>query len=247
MSQTHPQRKLEGSTTTSRVVVVIVAAVILVVAVMVVAVVITVVITVVVLSAPQCWLGPIALTSSSVKIFEKIIKNSILSHVEEKTDPLQLAYQAGEGVEDAKLIILNCLYKHFKKPQAHARLTCADFSSAVNTMQPHLLLKRLISVFNLPHQVVLWLFDFLTNREQRVSVSGCLSDHIVLSLAHHTGVFSLLYYSTCTWMNAGAPRKAATWSNFLMTLLFLLHGSESDHGDALVVDFVSWCDEIFWT
>ena len=85
-----------------------------------------------------------------MKVFEKIMKNMIISHMEGSIDPLQFAYQAGKGVEDAKLFILNCLYRHLDKPQAHARLLFADFSSAFNLMQPHLLLKRLISDFNLP-------------------------------------------------------------------------------------------------
>ena len=77
---------------------------------------------------------PVALTSLIMKISEKILKNLVLSIVDEKLDPLQFAYQSGRGVEDANLFILNNLYKHLEKPQAHVRLLFADFSSAFNTM-----------------------------------------------------------------------------------------------------------------
>ncbi|KAF7650089.1 hypothetical protein LDENG_00131680 [Lucifuga dentata] len=43
-------------------------------------------------------------------------------------------------------------------------------------MQPHLLAERLLHDFNLPHQLILWILDFLINREQRVFVNGCFSD-----------------------------------------------------------------------
>lgn len=65
-----------------------------------------------------------------MKIFEKIMQDEIVSLVYDKLDPLQFAYQAGKGVEDAKLIILHKMYKHFEKPKSHARLLFADFSSA---------------------------------------------------------------------------------------------------------------------
>lgn len=96
---------------------------------------------------------PVALTSLCMKVFENIMKNIILSHVEGKIDPLQFAYQARKGVGDDKLFILNCLYKHLDKPQAHARFLFADFSSAFIRLQPHLLHRRLISVFNLLHRL----------------------------------------------------------------------------------------------
>ncbi len=51
-------------------------------------------------------------------------------------------------MEDAKLLILNNLYKHLEKPQAHARILFADFSLAVIMMQPHLLIEMLLRDFN---------------------------------------------------------------------------------------------------
>ncbi len=68
----------------------------------------------------------------------------VLLTVDGKHDPLQLAYQAGRGVDDVKLLILSNLYKQLGKPQAHARLWFADFSSTFNTMKLHFLIERLL-------------------------------------------------------------------------------------------------------
>ena len=38
-----------------------------------------------------------------MKIFEKIVKDEIVSLVHDKLDPLQFAYQTGKEVEDVKL------------------------------------------------------------------------------------------------------------------------------------------------
>ncbi|XP_030272344.1 uncharacterized protein LOC115581424 [Sparus aurata] len=103
---------------------------------------------------------PVALTSLIMKIFEKILKDEIVSLVYDKLDPLQFAYQPGKGVEDAKLLILDKIYKHLEKPKSHVRLLFADFSSAFNKMQPHILIQRLSSYFNLPDQFLLLLLNF---------------------------------------------------------------------------------------
>ena len=91
-------------------------------------------------------------------------------------DPLQFAYRSGRGVDDAKLFILNTMYRHVEGPQTLARILFADFSSAFNTVQPHILANKLVSHFSLDNLLVLWIIDFLTNRSQRVFVNGCFSE-----------------------------------------------------------------------
>ena len=91
-------------------------------------------------------------------------------------DPLQLAYRAGRGVDNAKIFILENMHKDLETTNTTARLLFADFSSAFNTMQPNILAKKLITRFNLDHQLTMWITDFLTNRSQRVRVKGSHSD-----------------------------------------------------------------------
>lgn len=191
-------------------------------------------------------LRPIGLTSLIMKILEKMIKNEILTAIEGKLDPLQFAYQAGKGVEDAKIFILNALYKHLEKPNAHARLLFGDFSSAFNHMQPGLLIERLISDFKLRHQLILLILDFLTNRQQRVIVNGHLSDIVVTNIGSPQGcVLSPLLYI----LYAGSCRSSCD-SSFLVkfsddtVLLSLLQGAQHNHSMALPA-FVDWCKDNF--
>ena len=71
---------------------------------------------------------PIALTSLVMKSFERILKDEITSMVQGKLDPLQFAYQEGKGADDAKLYILERVYKHLEKPKSFAKILFADFS-----------------------------------------------------------------------------------------------------------------------
>ena len=94
-------------------------------------------------------LHPVALTLFVMKTLEKIVKSLILSAVYPMFGPLQFAYRAGRGLEDAKLFLLDKLFTHMELPQSHARILFADFSSLFNTLQPHILAQKLI--LNLSH------------------------------------------------------------------------------------------------
>ena len=98
-----------------------------------------------------------------MKTLEKLVKSLILPIIESQLDPLQFAFRAGRGVEDAKLFILDKVYTHLEKPTAHAKILFADFSSAFNLMQPDILAHKLISDFNLGNQLVAWIVDFLSS------------------------------------------------------------------------------------
>ena len=97
-----------------------------------------------------------------------------------------IAFRPGRGVEDAKLFILNTLYRYLEGLHTHAKILFAGFSSAFNTMQPHLLAHKLLSNFGLKNRIVLWIMSFLTNRLQKVFVNG------------HFSVVSDMY-----WISAG--------------------------------------------
>ena len=95
------------------------------------------------------------LTSLVMKTLENIIKFFILAVTERNLDPLQFANRSGRGVDDAKPFILNTLYRHLEGPQTHARILVVDFSSAFNTIQPHILANKLVSYFSLDNHLVL--------------------------------------------------------------------------------------------
>jgi len=78
-----------------------------------------------------------------MKSFEKIVKSELLWRTAHALDPMQFAYRAHRGVENATLTLLNLLFKHLKGNKTHVRLTFIDFSSAFDSIQPHILAMRL--------------------------------------------------------------------------------------------------------
>ena len=145
---------------------------------------------------------PIALTSLVMKVFEKLVKKEVLKQVNGLLDPLQFAYQAGRGVEDSTLFLINVLVKHLEAPKTHARLLFVDFSSAFNTIQPYLLAEKLTLHFNLNPNLVGWLLDFLLDRSQCVRVNGVLSSKLLSSTGSPQGcvlssLLFILYTNSC--------------------------------------------------
>ena len=82
------------------------------------------------------------------------------------------------GVQDATVTVLDLILKHLEGNKKHARLLFMDFSSAFNTIQPLLLVEKLLHQFELDANLVGWILDFLTNISQRVRVNGHQSDPI---------------------------------------------------------------------
>ena len=107
---------------------------------------------------------------------ERVVKKHILTVTDTLMDSLQYAYRAGRGVDDAKAFIIDTVHKHLERPNTSARLLFIDFSSAFNTLQPHILANKLTSYFHLDDQLIRWIMDFLTDRSQRVRVNNTFSD-----------------------------------------------------------------------
>ena len=114
-------------------------------------------------------LRPIALTSCVMKIFERVVLVYIRSDVSDYIDPFQFAYVANRSVDDALLCVLNTIYKHLEKKGSSIRIMFYDFSSAFNTIQPHLLAQKLINMKIHP-STILWVLDYLSDRPQFVKI-----------------------------------------------------------------------------
>ena len=104
-------------------------------------------------------LRPVALTSIVMKCFEKLILRQILDEVRQKLDPHQFAYKSSRSTEDAILLLLEKLYHHLDSPKNYARVLFLDFSSAFNTIQPHLLIRKL-SALNVNPNIQAWILNF---------------------------------------------------------------------------------------
>ena len=144
-------------------------------------------------------------------------------------DPLQFAYRRNRGVEDATITLLHDTHTHLESPKSFVRVLFIDFSSAFNTIQPHILSRKLLDLHVNP-KLILWLTDFLVNRKQLVRYLDATSG------------------SRAT--NTGAPQGTV-----LAPILFTLYTNDlrsssplsklykySD--DAALTDF-SQCEELF--
>lgn len=96
--------------------------------------------------------------------------------VEDSLDPFQFAYSSKKRVDDAVLTLLNLLCRHLDCPGTHTHLLFLDFSSAFNTIQPHILANKLLSYFKLCPGIVGWILDFVVDWSQFVRVNGFVSD-----------------------------------------------------------------------
>ena len=99
-------------------------------------------------------------------------------------DPLQFAYSKGKNTEDAMFLTVNRTYSHLdqsKSGNLSARLMYFDFSSAFNTIQPHLSAEKLIK-FDVPQSLVRWILNYLKNRGTTLRVSDAglckVSSHV---------------------------------------------------------------------
>ena len=122
-----------------------------------------------------------------------------------------------------------------KKPKSHARLLFAYFSSTFNKMQPHILLERIASYFNLPDQLLMVILHFLTERVQQVFVNGKMSNTTMSNTGFPQGC---LLSSLLLIMFTDSCRT----SQENRTDLSLLQGSEPGHGPASP-ECVHWCDD----
>ena len=123
-------------------------------------------------------LRPVALTSVAFKCLERIVLGRLLQDSENQLDPMQFAYRKNKSVDDALLVFLNNITKHLDVPKSHARVLFIDFSSAFNTIQPHLLAQKLIAL-NVNTSTILWIIEFLTHRTQYVNLNGKSSETLI--------------------------------------------------------------------
>ena len=190
---------------------------------------------------------PIALTSIVMKCLERIISN--LLHTEcNHLDQNQFAYKAKRSVEDAILVYTNNVYKHLDTPKSYVRTLFVDFSSAFNTIQPHILIPKLLSM-NVNVTIISWILKYLTERPQFVSIQNdnntYESGEIITSTGAPQGtvlapfLFSI-YTNDCT----------SEFENIIVlkyaddTAIQALIGNSTDVTNylATISKFSDWCD-----
>ena len=120
---------------------------------------------------------PIALTSHLIKIFEKIVRSHLVTHLEKNNffNPNQHGFRAGRSC-------LSQLLEHFDsvlsivESGANADVIYLDYSKAFDKVDFSIVLDKLMDM-GVNGKVYDWIESFLTDRVQFVTVNGFLSDH----------------------------------------------------------------------
>ncbi len=152
-------------------------------------------------SKPSCLndYRSVALTSTVMKVFERLLKKHICSSIPATLDPLQFAYRPNRSTDDAISQVLHSSLTHIdSKNGNYVRLLFIDYSSAFNTIVPTKLAVKL-SDLGLNTSLCDWIQDFLTARPQVVKVGQFTSNSITLNVGAPQGcVLSPLLYSLYT-------------------------------------------------
>ena len=179
-----------------------------------------------------------------MKTFERVILSHLLPQVKPHMDNLQFAYSEGLGVDDAVLTLLHTLHKHLDTLGTKARLLFVEFSSAFNTIQPHLLMDKLMKM-NVNAKLIVWIQSFLSNRLQYVNFNGTLSDVTEINTGAPQGcvlsaVLFIIYTSDCRSLSKHVIVKYAD-----DTVIIGLVSNEEDVTTYIheINHFVDWCDK----
>ena len=193
---------------------------------------------------------PVALTSIEMKCLERIVKNVLCKQVKPHSDQYQFAYTSNRCVEDATLALTDFVLKHVDKRNTSikknfVKILFVDFSSAFNTIQPHLMMQKL-NVMNVNPYIILWINEFLTHRPQYVKFLGTTSDIIVTNTGAPQGcvlspVLFTVYTSDCKCSDESTHLFKYADDTALVSRCInvdVIYKSE-------VKTFVNWCAENF--
>lgn len=171
------------------------------------------------------------------------------SEVNPELDPLQFAYRQGRSTDDAINSITHLTLKHLEDPKAYARILFIDFSSAFNSLQPHLLLQKMTQM-NVNPFIIKWFYSFLTNRTQNVRINDSVSESKCSSTGAPQGCVSspvlfTLYTNDCT--NSLPGNLFFKFSDDTAILSLLHQNSDPSVYFTEVNNFVQWCDKNYLT
>ena len=147
-----------------------------------------------------------------MKSFETIVLKYMLPEVKHLFDPLQFAYRTKCSVEDATLSMLNVI---LERPGSYTRILFVDFSSAFNTIQPHLMVGKFIDL-EVGIKFVMLVHSFLNNCTKYVKVNGHSLSVLCL---HLRGVCCHHFCMPCTLILVEVFVQIAIVSNMQMTRL----------------------------
>ncbi len=198
-------------------------------------------------SKPSCLndYRPVALTSTVMKVFERLLKKHICSSIPATLDPLQFAYRPNRSTDDAISQVLHSSLTHIdNKNGNYVRLLFIDYSSAFNTIVPTKLAVKL-SDLGLNTSLCDWIQDFLTARPQVVKVGQFTSNSITLNIGAPQGcVLSPLLYSLYTHdcVSSHSSTSIIKFADDTVVLGLINNDDETAYLDE-VERLTSWCQD----
>ncbi len=198
-------------------------------------------------SKPSCLndYRPVALTSTVMKVFERLLKKHICSSIPATLDPLQFAYWPNRSTDDAISQVLHSSLTHIdSKNGIYVRLLFIDYSSAFNTIVPTKLAVKL-SDLGLNTSLCDWIQDFLTARPQVVKVGQFTSNSITLNIGAPQGcVLSPLLYSLYTHdcVSSHSSTSIVKFADDTVVLGLVSNNDEAAYLDE-VERLTSWCQD----
>ncbi len=198
-------------------------------------------------SKPSCLndYHPVALTSTVMKVFERLLKKHICSSIPVTLDPLQFAYRPNRSTDDAISQVLHSFLTHIDSTNGnYVRLQFIDYSSAFNTIVPTKLAVKL-SDLGLNTSLCDWIQDFLTARPQVVKVGQFTSNSITLNVGVPQGcVLSPLLYSLYTHdcVSSHSSTSIIKFADNTVVLGLINNNDEAAYLDE-VERLTSWCQD----
>ncbi len=196
-------------------------------------------------SKPSCLndYRPVALTSTVMKVFERLLKNHICSSIPATLDPFQFAYRPNRSTDDAISQVLHSSLTHIdSKNGNYVRLLFIDYSSAFNTIVPTKLAVKL-SDLGITSSLCDWIQDFLTARPQVVKVGQFTSNSITLNIGAPQGcVLSPLLYSLYTH-DCVSSHSSISIVKFADDTVVLGLINNNDEAAYLDERLTSWCQD----
>ena len=156
---------------------------------------------------------PVALTSTIMKCFERLVMRHIKSQLPATLDPMQFAYRPNRSTDDAINTAIHLALSHLDQKDTYVRMLFIDFSSAFNTIIPQQLITKL-GELGLNTTLCNWVLDFLVGRPQAVRIGSKTSSTTIL--------------------NTGAP-QGCVLSPLLFTLL--THDCAATHSSNHIIKF----------
>ncbi len=172
-------------------------------------------------SKPSCLndYRPVALTSTVMKVFERLLKNHICSSIPATLDPLQFVYRPNRSTDDAIAQVLHSSLSHIDSKNGNYVRLLIDYSSAFNTIVPIKLAVKL-SDLGLNTSLCDWIQDFLTGRPQVVKMGQFTSNSITLNVGAPQGCRGVPCSTLSTPTTACPLTAPLLFLNLLMILWF---------------------------